>query len=336
MRIFIRKCFLFSIPVWLFVGLYFYLDPFKVIYHYDRFYDGVNDVVNLNRDYVSTTLYTQQRKQYDYDSFIFGNSRSLYYETDTWRKHIGDTASCFHFDGANESLFGICKKLEYIDKQGDTIKNALFVIDSYVLRQSENNKQHLYYTSPALTNELGISFHLSFFKAFCTLRFAYAYCDFAFSKELKPYMINSNLLLDSKSIYNPVDNGATEPHWEKAIANGSFYDSAKIAEIENGANSQPHGKTEIAVIEEPQIQLLNKCKEILEKHKTNYKVIISPLYEKIPLNHADLNILQQILGHENIFDFSGINKYTSDYHNYYEWSHYRPCVAEQIMEDIYP
>ena len=66
--------------------------------------------------------------------------------------------------------------------------------------------------------------------------------------------------------------------------------------------------------------------------------------QKKYINGADVNDLIIIFsytgnyfleGKQNVFDFSGINFITNDYHNYYENSHYRPHVADYIMKEIY-
>jgi hypothetical protein len=88
-------------------------------------------------------------------------------------------------------------------------------------------------------------------------------------------------------------------------------------------------------IDDKQIMFLAEIKNIFHKHKTNYKIIINPLYDQIGLNPDDLEYLCELFGKENVFDFSGINEFTNDYRNYYEPSHYRPHVARKIMEKIY-
>ena len=40
-------------------------------------------------------------------------------------------------------------------------------------------------------------------------------------------------------------------------------------------------------------------------------------------------------GAENVYDFSGINEFTKDYHNYYESGHYRPSLGNKLLERIY-
>ncbi len=49
----------------------------------------------------------------------------------------------------------------------------------------------------------------------------------------------------------------------------------------------------------------------------------------------DREILQGIFGKENVYDFSGINEFTEDYHNYYEAGHYRPLLGNKLLERIY-
>ena len=118
-------------------------------------------------------------------------------------------------------------------------------------------------------------------------------------------------------------------------------------ELKNDPDSYYAGKLKlfykrdsIQKISEPSLHteqkaLLKSILSILTLHKTNYKIIISPLYDQIKMNQADLDYLKMLFGAENVFDFSGINPITSDYHNYYETSHYRPFICDSILGIIY-
>ena len=75
--------------------------------------------------------------------------------------------------------------------------------------------------------------------------------------------------------------------------------------------------------------------EVFQTHHTNCKIIISPEYKQIRLNPADVEQLKEIFGAENVYDFSGINKYTNNIRNYYEGSHYRPCLGRQLLDSVY-
>ena len=81
--------------------------------------------------------------------------------------------------------------------------------------------------------------------------------------------------------------------------------------------------------------MLENIATILKKHDSNAKIVISPLYDQLQLNEKDLAYLKNLFGPNNVYDFSGINRITSDYKNYYENSHYRPHVAKEIMDTIY-
>ena len=89
------------------------------------------------------------------------------------------------------------------------------------------------------------------------------------------------------------------------------------------------------VITEKGVELLSQIHQLFVNGNTNYKIVVSPLFDQIKLNPIDKSILDSIFDAENVYDYSGINKYTADTLNYYEASHYRPRVAVQILEEIY-
>ena len=88
-------------------------------------------------------------------------------------------------------------------------------------------------------------------------------------------------------------------------------------------------------IGQQQMKMLANIKQILAANHASYKFVINPLYDQKKLNPGDLTYLKELFGADNVFDFSGINEFTQDYHNYYETSHYRPLVADKIMDSIY-
>ena len=78
-----------------------------------------------------------------------------------------------------------------------------------------------------------------------------------------------------------------------------------------------------------------KIMEMLHRHGTSVRIIISPDYDQKELHPDDREILQNIIGEENVYDFSGINEFTKDYHNYYEAGHYRPLLGNKLLERVY-
>jgi hypothetical protein len=84
-----------------------------------------------------------------------------------------------------------------------------------------------------------------------------------------------------------------------------------------------------------QMQMLSNIRQLLMKHHTNYRIVINPLYNQVEMSPGDLKVLHGMFVQDNVYDFSGINKLTQSYTNYYETSHYRPHVAREIMNIIY-
>ena len=98
---------------------------------------------------------------------------------------------------------------------------------------------------------------------------------------------------------------------------------------------RPKASALILKVTNKEIALLNKIQSLFDKHHTNYKIVISPLYDQIPMEEEQLQLLYSIFGKENIFDFSGKNNLTEPISNYFESSHYKPNVAKIILDSIY-
>jgi hypothetical protein len=324
-------CFLFTV-----ISLYLLKDPFKVLYSYDSYYKN-NDkvVVTLNKDFVSTSTFLNNlNKSINYDSFILGNSRSIFYEISEWKTHIGDDAECYHFDAAGESLWALTKKIELIDKTSVKIENLLLILDYSTLIQDEPKKGHLGTHSPALEGGSSqIEFQMTFLSTFFSPKFLVAYLDYSISKKVKPYMKEGYLLSDIEIMYNPRKNEIKFNRFEKMIDSGTYYlDDRMSVFFKRDMKVQ---KVYPISIREEQMNLLAIIDSICTKHDTRVKVIINPLYNQMKINSCDLNYLRTLFGNENVADFSGINDFTKDYKNYYESSHYRPHVASQILDSIY-
>lgn len=334
MKRYLRKILLFFSPLFVVFVLYFLLDPFKVVWSYDQYYmSGRPDYVVLNRGHVSTETFLQQHPRRKYDAFIFGNSRSLFYQAADWKKHIGETASCFHFDGSDESLFSLHRKVKFLDEQGVRIRHALMVLDHSLLYRAEAHAGHLVATSPRLMSWGNVlTFHGAFLLAYLDPRFLLAYYDFMLFGTFRDYMRDHNVLNAEPMTYDPVTNEISYPQFERAIADGSYYTGKRLAVFRKRAkNPAPYSPT----LGREHIRLLKEMQRIFAHSRTDLRIIISPLYNQRPLSPRDLAILRDIFGDTHLFDFSGRNPITTDHRNYYELSHYRPTVAARILDQVY-
>jgi hypothetical protein len=330
---FIRKLGFYVLPFVALLIIYILADPFKVIWDYTSFYkSGYPSYITLNQDYVSTTTFDKNYSTNNYNSFILGNSRSIFYEVKDWKQHLNGNPICFHFDASAENLYGIYKKMEYLDRKVSNIDNILLILDYATLSGTKPIKNHLLIISPQLENGKNLfEFHLEFFKAFLNPRFLFAFIDFNLFGKIRDYMKNAYLFSDTPWVYELNSNELRLEYFESMIDKDQSLYYKGIMFYERSGEVVYY----TPCIRDKQKMYLEEIKNIFQKHKTNYKIIISPLYEQIKLHPDDLKYLCEIFGKDNVFDFSGINKFTSNYRNYYETSHYRPHVAREIMNEIY-
>jgi hypothetical protein len=329
---FYKYLFLFILPILIIPIFYIIFDPFKVLYEYQNYYPIENQYVFINRDVVSTRNFLNNFPEKNYTSFIFGNSRSIFFNSSDWSDRIVNKY-VYHFDASDESIFGIYKKLYLISNYNVSLNNCLVILDESTLIHTTNEHiGHLFIKDYILTGQSKYWFHLEFFKAFLNPKFLFAFTDYTIFRIYRPYMVN--LIENREFKYDPITNDLIADKAEKQIEEGLYLNYIN----HNSVFYSRSGKLSYspAIIQSPQIDLCLKIKNIFDKHNTKFKIIISPLYDQKKLNPKDLEILKLIFGCSNVFDFSGINSITIDYHNYYETSHYRPKIGQQIMDSIYP
>ncbi|GHT05003.1 hypothetical protein AGMMS49525_11900 [Bacteroidia bacterium] len=327
----LKKMFLFLLPFLVLLTLYVVLDPFKVVRKYSGYDDSAEVRLVLNRDYVSTCTFENNYPSHNYDSFIFGNSCSIFYEVADWKCYLDSNSRCFHFDASGESLYGAYKKIKYLDAKGVKMNNVLFVVDYSLLEQVKPSQAHLRAISPQLEgNKNALSFQLSFLKAFFTPKFVLGFFDYKIFGKLRRYMLS---LLDARPTrYEADTNEISYPHYEQLIAQDEYYTSERMSVFYERDSVQSFFPL---VIKASQKKMLREINDIVRKNNADLKVIISPRYDQKKLDKQDLMFVQSLFGQERVFDFSGINDLTNDYTNYYEAMHYRPHVARVILKEVY-
>jgi len=324
MNNFIKSCIKFLIPALtagiLFVAIYIVLDPFKVIHNYSNY---SNIRTGFNRDYISTETFLKNYKTQQYNSFIFGSSRSQAFLPSNWKKHLSPSDNVFSFDASGETVYGIWKKLQLIDKLGLHINNALIILCRDVSFLRDDNYEDIIYTKhPILSGENEWYFQYKFFRAFTVPKFLTSYGKFLINKKYDPsmegYIVNHHVIMDSISNELIILEREQEIHGLKK----EFYKRTPRVESKN-------------IIGKNFYKMLTDIHNILTKHNSKYRVVISPLYEQIKFSPQDINTLKNIF-RTNLYDFSGENIFTNNSYYYYEASHYRTIVGDSIMQYIYP
>ena len=114
---------------------------------------------------ITTSTFNHYREKEKFNSFIFGSSRSQAYKCENWISYLDENAKPFHFDASGEGIWGISRKIEYIDEIGDTIKNALVVIDRTGLRTTYLRDGHLFISMPDVSKSSEFEYYFYFFKS---------------------------------------------------------------------------------------------------------------------------------------------------------------------------
>jgi hypothetical protein len=319
-------------PVFILIGIYLVNDPFKVLYKYPSYYISDRDnYIELDRDYVSTQNYLNNRNKYPYDSYIFGNSRSEFYPVSVFGKYV-HAAYCYHFDAFGENIRGIERKMNLLDKEGATINNVFFVVDHEVFEDKDKLVGPTRTKHPALSGESMLNFQLKFFMFYFNKNFFLSYMYLLINKKVDP-KIKIKVMNEINYHYIPATNELSLKSYEDSIAKnqGEFYQPRMKLFYKRDTVM----KYSDPGINDEQKTLLLHISAILKTHHATCKIVINPLYDQLKLNSKDLNILYQVFGKKNVFDFSGINGITGNYTNYYENSHYRTKIAVKILDSIY-
>ncbi|MBF9220106.1 hypothetical protein [Hymenobacter ruricola] len=322
----LRKVLLLSLPLVAILVSYLVLDPFRVLRRYATFDQRL--VAVPNRDYTSTQMYLNTYERRPHHSFILGDSRTMAFLVRDWEPYIHDTAA-FHYDASSESLYGVWKKLQFLEQHGARLKNVLIVGDADLLEQTHDTAAHLLRKDPRTTGSSRLRFQGAFVKAYLSNLFFYQFIRLRLTGKFRPGMRG---LLESRRIYyDPVTNDLVLPELNEEIRRDSLDFYARNERLK--AARRPG--VSAAVIGPAQLRQLVAIRAIFARHQTRYHFVISPLFNQKQLNPADLAVLKRVFGASAIHDFSGANAFTAQAGNYYEDAHYRPLVGRAILQQIY-
>lgn len=319
-----------GIPIVVLVAIYVITDPFKTLRPFSTSYFD-----NTNRDYLSSELFLKNNPIYHYNSFIFGSSACCGFNTYHWKHYLPLGASQFLFQAWGETLTGIEQKIEYVDKNGNSIDNAIVLFNiPGTFGKQQLPIEVLSIKHYRFSGQSKLAFQARLFEGF-------AQKPSKWFSSIKQYFNPCIEVFPADTISNDWGIGnrnldiSVQPPKDSLTSCSATVRSVFLKEIE--------GKTDLDLKEnEPQITStflgqLKHIKAIFDKHHTDYKIVISPAYcyTHPKINVKDLEILQDIFGKERVFDYSGKNDITTDCYNYSDPNHFGLSVGWQIIEDIY-
>ncbi len=265
-----------------------------------------------------------------YDSFIFGNSRSMAFLCSDWGHHI-DSPRMLHFAAAKEGIFGIHGKVMYLEREKMPIRNALVVLDPWTLSLPTNTPGFLYIKHPKVSGESLLTFHETFFRSFIELKFFFGYLDYKLTGKVRPFFKD---MFAEGITFDPISGDRRLLGKEKSIEETpeAYYKSLASVFYPRDLTKVQFADPEIYDIQK---RYLREIKNVFDEKHTNYQIVISPTYDVKQLNPKDIAVLREIFGADRVHDYSGINRFTRDVTNYYENAHYRFRVGREIMDEIY-
>lgn len=322
------------LPVLLVFGLYVFKDPFNVIRPYDGNAPASADTVQLtvNTCYVSTEAFRYFEPTRHFDSFIFGSSLSGYYRIQDWVPHLPADASPFHFNASRETLQGILGKLNYLERCGVTVKNALIVMEDEMLKRMPLDGDVLYVQHPLTApNVSWWKFHQLYFNAFRHPELV------AFT--LLPSAATTRLVLDKgyattdiPDRIKPINEGYYR--WADsviAVNPDAFFTPEHLARYDQPMRQMPYPDKITPAVNE----LLTSIADALKRHNTDYQIIIPPHYAWEAISSNDLYTLEQIFGMERVHDYSHDPKMGTSLRYYYDDGHLIAQECARLMDSAY-
>ena len=325
---FFKKVLFIPLTMVVMLAVYLVYDPFEVVYTYKT--HNVDSRISYNWDYNATETLIQIYSSRHYDSFIFGNSRSLAFHCKDWQRYL-DSTRTLHFAAPSESLYGLYTKFKYLADNNMPIRNSLIMLDSNTLAVTWDGSGHLFIKHPELTGNSRVNFQRFFFRAFIDPSFFLGYVCYKATGNI-PELFKRRFTVEEHT--DPVTCDKIMVALEKLLTTNSeqYYVNRKEMFYSRDETKQSYSPM---VIKSLQLFYLKEIKKILAANGTNYKIIINPNYDQKYLSKDDLVQLREIFGTEYVYDYSGINDITSDFHNYYDAGHFRPHLARQIMAEVY-
>lgn len=305
----------------LLVCLLFFIidDPFGVFYKN-------NSLAEPSGDVVATRNYLNSYSSKKYAAFIFGNSRALNFNESIWQEKINNEP-VFNFSAPGECVLNIEKKLKLILEKQKTIKDVLILIDDGILENTDNAYKTyqgpVYIHSPLTSTISAISFYGNYIKYYFSDLFFLKHIFFKMTGSYK-YEWMKNAFAKPKTINNS----------KPVLLRDKLIDSNFSVYKSTFKPDYSQTKRRVFDINDEDVVYLNNIYSILKSNNINFKIILPPDFHKIKVSPNVYKSLTKIFGN-NVFDFSGVNKITTDSTLNYENLHFTPKAGNLILDSIY-
>lgn len=323
-KVFLLKVILLSCPFLLLFAYYIIRDPFMVLRSYS---DYDHSPISQNEGYVSWQKYKLYRNKAHYDSFIMGNSCTMGFACTDWNRHIKAHPYRMFCNGMQAiEIIQVLKKFDNIHQE---VKNLLLVMNGFSFSDPYPSTSPMRILPPEVSGKSWISVQTALAQAFFEPKVLFPYLRYTLlgtvNKASKGVI---NTTFPARSTYTN-DANLTEVDSIMQAQGTEYWQGRKWDECRKAMPTVDKRQ-----LKAPQIAMLKTIKAFCDKHHTRLKVVIVPNAMKTKANPADLRIMQNILGREAVFDFTGRADYY-DYHNFYDDSHFGKQLGRKMMEEMY-
>jgi hypothetical protein len=236
----------------------------------------------------------------------------------------------FHYGNWNESIGGMLEKLKLLDTLGYDIQNVILYLDTdFTFAGDGKCKPYDHYL---LTQESKINYYFSHYKEFFSnSRDINILFGWKVDKGLFPNW-NSDLTTNdgNHQCSDSVINTYGEIHFTKEYQY-KIDSMVKIGFLYSRPLKQEYKDNQISMDE---LHMIDEMVKIFTRHGTKYYVIITPLYDQLKFSSEDEKLLKAHFGEKNIYDFSGINSYTSNPANFPDRKHFNTLVTKQMIDSV--
>jgi hypothetical protein len=325
MASFLKKALLLLAPLILLTVSYVITDPYQSMpWHNIHAFD----ILMLSRGDISTKLYLKNINAYQYDSFIFGSSRTTAHTGAEWKKYLPQGNVPFSFSGWNETIAATYKRIKLIDSLNKPLNNAFMVIDvDQTFKSREINWDH-YLVTGMSKYDYYLNDYIHYLQS---PRLVIMSIDYKIFHKQRAYM---QLFAGMKTGDLDLVNNDWEPNSEQKIITDSVnYYKNSLSKFYIRPPLQQISERQISATT---LNILRKTKAIFNRRHTACKIVIAPIYDQVKINPVDLMLLKFIFGSQNVFDYSGINPITANKFNYgSDVLHYRKKVGNLIFSHVY-
>jgi hypothetical protein len=266
----------------------------------------------------------------DYNSFIFGSSRTTGVYACYLQKKIPNS-KFYHYACWNETIGGIYEKMRLLDSLGYKIDNVIVYFDTDVTFKNDGKCQSSDHY--LLTKEKKSKYILNHYKTF------FSGLNLERFKILLGYQVEGEIFPNWESDLNTNDPDHTctdsiIDSYGDLIEDEMYYhkiDSLRACGfLYDRPNVQSFKEKQISNFE---TNVLLDLKGLFYKHHTNYRIVITPLYDQLKFDPSDLQTIRNCFG-ENVYDFSGKNEITKNIYNYALREHFQNYISKNILDSI--